>query len=80
MKKRVIIYLIILLIIPISLTIYFGLTYKKNTNTDLVIYEAENAEKLDISSIGDTKYTYLTIFTAIFLMGGLYIFVAKRKE
>lgn len=80
MKKKIILYLIMLLIIPISLCVFFSINKPHNTNDDIVIYESNNAEKVNVESLSDTKYTYSVIFVSLFLMGGLYLFVARRKE
>ena len=79
MKKKVIIYLIVLLVIPISLSIFFGLTKPKNTEKDIVLYEANSAEKVDINSI-DGNLSYIVLFSSLAIMGTLYLYIAKRKE
>lgn len=83
-KRIIIICIIILLIIPLSISIYLGSKQSTiATEPDIVIMESNNAEKLDLKSINDsstTMFTYSTIFAALIITGAVYLFVASKKE
>ena len=83
MKKRVIIYFIILLIIPLAISIYLGSKNRVKENDNLVIYEADNAEKIDLNKINNQSRStsiYISIFVLLSVTGGLFIYAENKKN
>lgn len=82
-KSIIIITVFILLVIPLSISIFMGNRKQQVTNQDnLVVMEANNAEKIQIDNINDGTskvFIYSTVFASLTLMGMLYFFVASKK-
>ncbi len=82
-KSIIIITVFILLVIPLSISIFMGNRKQQVTNQDnLVVMEANNAEKIQIDNINDGTskvFIYSTVFASLTLMGMIYFFVASKK-
>lgn len=80
MKNRVIVYIIILLILPLILSVYLGQKseIKNERKEDIVIYEANNSDKLDINHI-DLKSAYTSVFIFVIIGFTIFGFVSNKK-
>ena len=82
MKKRVLLGIIFLLLIPFIISIYLGYSKQQKSNGDIVIYEINNAEKIDVSKIDNKAATgtYISIFTLLALTGLIFMYAEKKKS